>query len=1725
MTRVFRLFISSTFSDFVAEREALQQNVFPKLEQYCAERGAQFQAIDLRWGITEQAQSEHNTLRICLEEVRRCQQLSPRPNFAALLGNRYGWEPAPARILVGHWERLKAEATSEHWRLISSSYRLDENAIPSVYCLNKRSANDDAFLHETRLLKALRQAAAGFRGDDRLPYFTSATHQEIVLGALSKRDADGRNLNPKSHVHVYERHLEGMPIDHSAKDFVDWDASRGQVVPGASQRMQELKTQLRRQLGDHYHELTSSWYLHGKDRAVDQTYLQRFCDLFLEHQMKSIDAEIAVLSQIDDRQQREHLHRGFGKERARVFAGRKPLLKKIARYTNVERPPESNRTESKPKVYGPLILIGGGGSGKSALLARAAKETSHNTKSSRALVLQRYVGGVPGTESLIDMLSLLSADIATYFGHPEPPIAQNLDDLIQTFTAVLAHATQQRPLILFVDALDQLEPSDRAWMLEWLPPELPAYVRIVVSIRSETPAAQAASQRFPQNIIDVPRLKRSEGHAILKAWLADKREPWFNAGITPSMGRRLTKEQENVVLTAFERNGSALWLKIVCQEASFWSSWHSPHDLPTNIQDLIHNFVEQKLLVQAQHPKIFTERALAYLSASRFGLAENEIVRALGRDRDVRVEFEVNEKTQRKWVDGQSLPPIIWSRLFFDLEPYLGFAQIDGKILMRWFHSEFDDVFKAKYLATDDDRKAIHGVLADAFLALDREIRPTETTDDALFKASDVSQKPISTTLRRIMEQPWQLAQAGLTEDLERLISDFGFCMGKCAANRSSDLASDMLLNRRLRSANSSNALRGQVASAFETFVLRQQYLLRRGNEDWPAHRIFLQLASQQSPQSIIRQSSEAWLKYKHDDWLWIKSTDRLSDPGGPLILEGHHGGFSSFVAAELLGGRLVSRHADYRIWNLDNGIEEARYTMDQRPLVIACCSNRRLDVPRATFLGGWPELLWAIGQNEIRFWKNGWEGVSICEALEVSDGRIALRDDDCNITLMALNTDSEPQLRLKGHSDEIHGFAECADGSLVSWSADTSLRFWNLKTGVCRLSLNKHEHPVLGVMELPGRHLLSWDDHGCFVLTNYVDGKSEFLDGLPAYKSYFDGRLQIGALLISDNSPAAFLAWNLNHLNWYDENGGLLMSCKNDNIEGIAWIDGVGVARAIGSEIIITNDLGEEIAQTEEEDAVFISGLMKLPNSRLITWSGYKGGDDTLRVWGPEDNDWKDGIDLKERLETRSRWIYHVYLLTDGRLVTCSEDDALRVWDADYFDQNKEKNSDRSVLSEDPILATDLYPIGGGLLAAVRCNYSRGQAPLVLVDAHTAGVKIINDVKFGGMKTPSIQRISSDLIVLDGFCAVNLARESVSLFDDAQDIQEVENDSRGKRQLIPITDRSWLTAGLLYDKADGKKTIIGGEISYWACDLFDQIILMGTVTVPVTDFKKVVGISDRIFAVLVDELYIQFWEIDYDDWPVKNSIFENLGSLSPLNSPPADIFALPDNHLAVWNKLGQIAIISVQGLEIVSTFDLKKQLVSVVPDSSGTLVCVCGDNTILFFNIDKGHLSLSQGVLEAETDLRAIVPFRENELLTLSKGGDVQRWNRKTGKNVSIFSCLDVTFVSDMSKSKDTLIFCVQIRTQKRKGQATWWGNQGLLYFNKSNQELYLLESNKYRLALRDQSGEMLCQWHFPRGADRDGNEPAAITPDGVLITIAEGRLRRLQLMRSGEVGLDRLN
>ena len=92
-SRTVRIFISSTFRDFAAERDILVRKVFPELRRRCRERQVELIDIDLRWGITEEEAQQGRVLPICMAEIDRA-----RPFFMGLLGERYGWVPAAGQF-------------------------------------------------------------------------------------------------------------------------------------------------------------------------------------------------------------------------------------------------------------------------------------------------------------------------------------------------------------------------------------------------------------------------------------------------------------------------------------------------------------------------------------------------------------------------------------------------------------------------------------------------------------------------------------------------------------------------------------------------------------------------------------------------------------------------------------------------------------------------------------------------------------------------------------------------------------------------------------------------------------------------------------------------------------------------------------------------------------------------------------------------------------------------------------------------------------------------------------------------------------------------------------------------------------------------------------------------------------------------------------------------------------------------------------------------------------------------------------------------------------------------------------------------------------------------------------------------------------------------------------------------------------------------------------------
>src|SRR5207248_10370335 len=165
---------------------ALQRYVFPRLRELCQKHGCRFQAIDPRWGIRDEAALDQRTMSICLEEIARCQPVTPRPNFLILLGDRYGWRPLPHEILAEEFEEITRRVADDADRThLSTWYRRDDNAGPPVYCLQPRAGEFVEYSAwepiERRLGNLLRQVSQRMEltAPERLKYEASATEQEI----------------------------------------------------------------------------------------------------------------------------------------------------------------------------------------------------------------------------------------------------------------------------------------------------------------------------------------------------------------------------------------------------------------------------------------------------------------------------------------------------------------------------------------------------------------------------------------------------------------------------------------------------------------------------------------------------------------------------------------------------------------------------------------------------------------------------------------------------------------------------------------------------------------------------------------------------------------------------------------------------------------------------------------------------------------------------------------------------------------------------------------------------------------------------------------------------------------------------------------------------------------------------------------------------------------------------------------------------------------------------------------------------------------------------------------------------------------------------------------------------------------------------------------------------------------------------------------------------------
>jgi hypothetical protein len=162
---------------------------------------------------------------------------------------------------------------------------------------------------------------------------------------------------------------------------------------------------------------------------------------------------------------------------------------------------------------------------------------------------------------------------------------------------------------------------------------------------------------------------------------------------------------------------------------------------------------------------VLVSRSLGYLAAAKNGLSEDELLELLSRDQDV---FENFMQRAHHTPPEQRLPVVVWSRLYFDLEPYLSERAADGAQLMSFYHRQLREVVAQDYLA-DDQRRERHAQLAAYFG--DDTLQPLEREADGNFTVN----------LRRLSELPYQQTWGELWEGVYETLTDFHFLEMKAA--------------------------------------------------------------------------------------------------------------------------------------------------------------------------------------------------------------------------------------------------------------------------------------------------------------------------------------------------------------------------------------------------------------------------------------------------------------------------------------------------------------------------------------------------------------------------------------------------------------------------------------------------------------------------------------------------------------------------------------------------------------------------------------------------------------------------------------------------------------------------------------------------------------------------------------------------------------------------------
>ena len=402
----------------------------------------------------------------------------------------------------------------------------------------------------------------------------------------------------------------------------------------------------------------------------------------------------------------------------------------------------------------------------------------------------RFLGTTPLCLNIYDVLFGVLGQLSDAYDMIMSPVNyktwKKLVDFAPRYLRQVASKTKETVVIL-LDSVDQLSPSNNAYSMEWLPTLLPKNLKVIISTLPEEHGILSNLKKIlPEEecYVEVPFLSEETGKLIVETYLKHKK-------------RSLTPMQTNLLFDVFKQSPNPLFLKLLLDEARQWNSFTPTGDLelaPTvriAIKKLFSN-------LENKFGQELVSHALGYITVGLSGLTEFEIEDVLSCDDKV---LNAVYKYHDPPVEGiVRIPPVLWARIRYDIREYLVEKMSQGKSTLYWYHRQFIETANQMY--TDNGKEAeLHKNLVSVYL-YENGFKGTITLvhrRNLTLKNADrqITPQPYkSTNKRKLACLPYHALRAGkaLNKDiaLRDIFCNFKFLCTKISGYSVSSLISDL---------------------------------------------------------------------------------------------------------------------------------------------------------------------------------------------------------------------------------------------------------------------------------------------------------------------------------------------------------------------------------------------------------------------------------------------------------------------------------------------------------------------------------------------------------------------------------------------------------------------------------------------------------------------------------------------------------------------------------------------------------------------------------------------------------------------------------------------------------------------------------------------------------------------------------------------------------------------